>query len=122
LKKGLTERQKRVLEIIKDTIRKSGYPPTEREIAQKLGLKWIKGVQRHIDALKKKGYIKKGKGARAIQLVDFIGVKEIPILGEIAAGRPILAEENIQGYFKLNGDIAPWKDAFQVFLIEIMFW
>jgi len=112
LKKGLTERQKRVLEIIKDTIRKSGYPPTEREIAQKLGLKWIKGVQRHIDALKKKGYIKKGKGARAIQLVDFIGVKEIPILGEIAAGRPILAEENIQGYFKLNEDIAPWKDAF----------
>lgn len=110
--KKLTSRQKQVLSIIKETIEKRGCPPTEREIAQKLGLKWVRGVQRHIEALQKKGYIKKSKGKRAIQLVDFIKIKEIPILGEIAAGKPILAEENIQGYLKLNEDIAPWKDSF----------
>jgi len=110
--KKLTEKQKKILEVIKASLKERGYPPTEREIGQKIGLKWIKAVQRHILALEKKGYIKKGRGARAIQLRSFIGTKEVPILGEIAAGKPILAEENVIGYFKLNENIAPWDNTF----------
>ena len=103
----LTEKQKEILEFIKKTMFKKGVSPTFREIMQFFGFKSIKTVQDHIKALKRKGYIKKDPNkSRSIVLDDFSkALKDtirVPILGQISAGKPILAEENIEGYINLD--------------------
>jgi len=104
---NLTKRQKEILEFIKKTTFKKGVSPTFREIMQFFGFKSIKTVQDHIKALKRKGYIKKDPNkSRSIVLDDFSkALKDtirVPILGQISAGKPILAEENIEGYINLD--------------------
>lgn len=97
----LTGRQGQVLQAIENFISKFGYPPSIRELAEKLSIASPRGVQRHLEVLAKKGFIKRTSLARGIQLVkDFIEEKiparVLPLLGRVAAGTPILAEENVE--------------------------
>jgi repressor LexA len=101
--KGLTERQKEVLEYLKYYIRTFRYPPTIREVAEHLGVS-VKGAYDHIKALQKKQVIKCYLNrSRAIKLLGDNDVYEdsrsqsVPILGAVAAGRPLFAEENMEG-------------------------
>jgi repressor LexA len=101
-----TERQKEVLNFIASYIQTHAYPPTIREVADFFSIS-IKGAHDHLAALKKKGLLKQGdKKSRAMELV-MTGKKEdtfveIPVLGTVAAGRPIMAVENMDGSIKLH--------------------
>ena len=107
--KGLTVRQKKVLDYIKEYIEEEKYPPTIREIADYLGIS-VKGSYDHVKALEKKSYIKcRGNRSRAIEVLATeeeggVYVMEIPILGNVAAGKPLFAEENFDGVVKLPSD------------------
>ena len=106
MKSFLTERQRKVFEFLKEHISERGYPPTLREVAQNLGIKWTKGIEKHLQALEKKGYIKRFPGARSIEILGFSRGRSIPVVGTIAGGRPILAEENIEKTLTLDEDLA----------------
>lgn len=109
----LTERQQAVLAFLEKYIARQGYPPSEREIAKGLGTKWTRGVQLHLAALEERGLIRRGKGARAIELTGPAQEQRgLPILGRVAAGKPVLAEENRIGMLPLDKSRYPWKDAF----------
>ncbi|MBA7567526.1 LexA repressor [subsurface metagenome] len=97
----LTERQNAILSFIKDFAEERGYPPTIPEIQEEFGIKSPNGVSNHLKALIKKGYLKRDSSrARAL---EFCGKKSgIPLVGNIAAGSPILAEENLEGYFTMK--------------------
>lgn len=100
MKPKLTDRQQEILDFIVQAIQSKGYPPTLREISHRFDISSTQGARRHIDALEKKGYITRESGARSISVANDIldlrpnqDVVSIPILGEVAAGEPILAEE-----------------------------
>ncbi|MDI6828409.1 MAG: transcriptional repressor LexA [Armatimonadota bacterium] len=100
--KRLTERQKLVLNFLAQYIRKHGYPPSIREIGAGVGIKSLRGVTIHLDALEKKGYIRRERTSRSIMILRQADEKEeaytkLPLLGAIAAGEPLLAVENIEG-------------------------
>ena len=95
----LTQRQQQVLDIIRQHIDETGYPPTRAEIAKDLGFKSANAAEEHLKALARKGAIEIIAGAsRGIRLPDSAG---IPIVGRVAAGNPVLAEENIEDYCDL---------------------
>jgi len=99
--KELTDRQKQVLSFIADYIKKNSYPPTIREVADHYEIS-VKGAHDHITALKKKGHLKYAeKRPRTMGLThkrpEDMDMMEIPVLGTVAAGVPILAEENFDG-------------------------
>jgi len=103
--KELTKRQGEVLAFIAGYIHTHAYPPTIREVAEFFSIS-VKGAHDHLTALKKKGLLKQGdKKSRTIELLkpgekdDF---EEIPVLGTVAAGRPILSDENMDGIIKLD--------------------
>ncbi len=109
-KKQLTDRQEKILSFIQQFQQESGYPPTLREIGKHFGISSTFGVKRHLDALVKKGYLNiLGNASRGISITkdelfnpEPINISEkesnkIPIIGRVAAGSPILAEENIEG-------------------------
>lgn len=102
---SLTKRQEAILEYIKEKIKTTGYPPSVREIAEAVGLKSSSTVHAHLLQLEEKGYLKRDASkTRAIIPVDPeqpqpIGeVISLPLIGSVAAGTPILAEENIEDY------------------------
>ena len=106
-RKRLTERQSLVYEFIQDSIRERGYPPTIREIGTKLQIRSTNGVNDHLKALERKGYIvRDDMKSRALRPVEMEtpqpqkhftqDTRTIPILGRIAAGLPLLAEENVE--------------------------
>jgi len=105
--KELTARQKEVLSYIAEYLRKHSYPPTIREIADNFGIS-VKGAHDHITALRKKGHLKQAdKRPRTMGLThavkeDSSSLVEVPILGSVAAGAPILAEENFNGNIVLH--------------------
>ena len=106
--KGLTERQNEVLSFIAEHINTHLYPPTIREIAGHFSIS-VKGAQDHVTALKKKGRLKQtDKRSRTIELIrsneeeGVMHLTDIPILGTVAAGNPILAEENWEGTVTLH--------------------
>ena len=104
--KDLTKRQEEVLEFITGFINAHTYPPTIREVAEFFSIS-VKGAHDHLTALKKKGLIKQGdKKSRTLELVKSIDeikdFEEIPILGSVAAGRPTLAVENMDGSIRLH--------------------
>ena len=109
--KELTERQKSVLQAIREWIKEHGYPPTIRELGQRLGIKSLRGVTSHLDALARKGQLSRKRSARGIRiLVDSpSGAVEItmrvPILGRIAAGKPLLAEEQVEGQLVIDASL-----------------
>ena len=99
--KSLTDRQAAIFSFIKEFAMEKGYPPTIPEIQEEFGIRSPNGVNNHLKALIRKGYLKRDSSrARALEI---IGRKEgIPIIGRVAAGQPILAEENLEGYFNLS--------------------
>lgn len=93
----LTARQEEVLQLIKNNIEETGYPPTRAEIAQELGFRSANAAEEHLRALARKGAIEMVPGAsRGIRLPH--EQQGIPLVGRVAAGNPILAEENIEDY------------------------
>lgn len=92
----LTKRQGEVYKFIKNHHRRWGYPPTIREIADHIGAKYSHGVERHLQALERKGFIKReAVKSRGIQLTQSAFGMPVPVIGRITAGKPILAVENI---------------------------
>lgn len=100
----LTPRQQQVLDILKESIEDSGYPPTRAEIAQKLGFKSPNAAEEHLKALARKGAIEIIPGAsRGIRIPHDESANDegLPIIGRVAAGSPILAQEHIEDHCKL---------------------
>ncbi len=109
----LTKRQTEVLELIRRNIEDTGYPPTRAEIAKELGFRSANAAEEHLKALARKGAIEVVPGAsRGIKLPAQNNLG-IPIVGQVAAGNPILAEENIEDYCSLQpGFFSPAADYF----------
>jgi repressor LexA len=105
--KQLTKRQQTVLEAIRGSIKEHGYPPTIRELGKKLGIKSLRGVTAHLDAIAKKGFLKREPRARSISLLDLMAPFEhalqVPVVGRIRAGSPVLAQENVDGHVVVDG-------------------
>lgn len=96
----LTARQAEVLQLIADFVQATGFPPTRAEIAKQLGFRSANAAEDHLRALERKGYIEMLPGAsRGIRLREGLG---IPVVGRVAAGNPILAEQHIQGRFQID--------------------
>ena len=96
---NLTQRQQQVLDLIRQHIEETGYPPTRADIAQNLGFKSANAAEEHLKALARKGAIEMIAGtSRGIRLPESAG---IPIIGRVAAGNPILAEAHIEDYCAL---------------------
>ena len=99
---GLTKRQEMVLDFITQSINSRGYPPTLREIGSYMGIRSTNGVNDHLRALERKGYLKReDMKSRALRPVNMESgsedqVVEIPLVGRVAAGEPVLAEQNIE--------------------------
>lgn len=118
--KGITDRQKEVLTFISTFTEDNSYPPTVREIGDHFGIS-LRAVQDHITALQKKGYLTQTqKRSRSIRVLSDIRDKEqslyvgkIPLLGTVAAGKPLLSEENLDGYITLAEPfVRPGKNYF----------
>ncbi|MBK8264585.1 MAG: repressor LexA [Nannocystis sp.] len=98
MKPTLTHRQQQALSFISSCLDQRGYPPTLREIGEHMGIRSTNGVNDHLKALERKGYLQRDElKSRALRPVDQPESRraEVPILGRVAAGQPILAEENI---------------------------
>ena len=100
----LTPRQKQILEMIQEFIAETGMPPTRAEIARQLGLKSANAAEEHLRALQRKGVLELLPGAsRGIQLKDSLRDQMgLPLVGRVAAGSPILAQEHIEAHYKLD--------------------
>jgi len=100
----LTPRQSQILEMIQDFIAETGMPPTRAEIARELGFKSANAAEEHLRALQKKGVLELVPGAsRGIQLKDSLREQiGLPLVGRVAAGSPILAEEHIETHYRLD--------------------
>lgn len=115
----ISAKQSEILEYIKEQILAKGYPPAVREICKAVNLKSTSSVHSHLETLEKNGYIRRDPTKpRAIEIVDDNfnltrkEMRNIPIVGTVAAGQPIFAEENISGYFPLLADELPAGDLF----------
>lgn len=109
--KGLTKRQREILTYLMDTMQERGYPPSVREIGAALGLTSSSTVHSHLAALEKKGYIHRDPSKpRAIEILKDSASQPprrpvlVPVLGRIAAGQPLFAEENVEDIFPLPRD------------------
>ncbi len=102
--RDLTPRQKEILELIQSFIAEYGMPPTRADIARELGFKSANAAEEHLRALQKKGVLELVPGAsRGIQLKDSLREQMgLPLVGRVAAGSPILAEEHIETHYKLD--------------------
>ena len=100
----LTDRQREVLDFISDSIRKRGYPPTLREIGSHFGIRSTNGVNDHLRALEKKGFLhREDLKSRALRpLVTEENYVEVPVLGKVAAGQPLLAVQNYEDTVKID--------------------
>jgi len=100
----LTPRQKQILELIQDFIYETGMPPTRAEIAKELGFKSPNAAEEHLRALQKKGVLDLLPGAsRGIRLKDSLRDQMgLPLVGQVAAGNPILAEEHIETHYRID--------------------
>ena len=118
----LSLRQTKILEFIKQEIRKKGYPPAVREIGEAVGLLSSSTVHGHLQTLEDKGYIRRDPTKpRAIEILDSSSdlldakkVVHIPVVGRVTAGQPILAVENIEGTFPLPADLVRQDNVFML--------
>lgn len=117
----ISSKQKEILEYIKNEIINRGYPPAVREICEAVHLKSTSSVHSHLETLEKNGYIRRDPTKpRAIEIVDDSfnmtrrEMVNIPIVGTVTAGQPILAVENIEGYFPLLSEDMPHGEAFML--------
>jgi repressor LexA len=101
--KELTPRQAEILQLIRDTIEETGFPPTRMEIARMLGFASPNAAEEHLRALERKGVIEILDGtARGLRLKEALG---LPLVGRVAAGAPILAEEHIVGRYSVDPNL-----------------
>lgn len=100
----ITTRQKQVLEIINEYIEKTGCPPTQREIAGRLGVNGTMGIMKHLKALEKKGFLSRREGSSRGIVLNMPAARAVslPIVGMVRAGEPQPAVEDIQGYFSID--------------------
>src|SRR5690606_4963286 len=100
----LTDRQQEILDLIRQTVARTGFPPTRAEIARALGFKSPNAAEDHLRALQKKGVLELVPGAsRGIQLKDSLREQlGLPLVGRVAAGRPILAQEHIETHYQID--------------------
>ena len=117
----ISAKQREILQYIKDEILSKGYPPAVREICKAVHLKSTSSVHAHLETLEKKGYIRRDPTKpRAIEIIDddFNLVRReiinVPVIGQIAAGEPIYAEQNIEGYFPILPEDMPAGNAFML--------
>ena len=115
----ITAKQQEILEYIKDEILRKGYPPAVREICEAVHLKSTSSVHSHLESLEKNGYIRRDPTKpRAIEICDdsFQMVRtemvSLPVVGTVAAGQPILAQENIENYFPIPAEYIPPGESF----------
>lgn len=117
----ISKKQLEILEYIKEQILSRGYPPAVREICEAVNLKSTSSVHSHLETLEKNGYIRRDPTKpRAIEIIDDTfnltrrEMVQVPIIGCVAAGEPLLAQENIQDYFPIPVDFMPNKDTFML--------
>ena len=115
----ITKKQEEILNYIKDEILERGFPPAVREICQAVGLKSTSSVHSHLESLEKNGYIRRDPTkTRAIEILDesFNMLRRemvnVPVVGTVAAGQPILAEQNIDSYFPIPSEYMPNEQSF----------
>ena len=116
---NITDKQREILEYIKAEILNRGYPPAVREICEAVKLKSTSSVHAHLETLEKNGYIRRDPTKpRAIEIVDENfnltrrEMVNVPIVGKVAAGEPILAVENIENYFPIPAEFMPNEPTF----------
>lgn len=117
----ITAKQREILEYIKHEILNKGYPPAVREICEAVHLKSTSSVHAHLETLEKNGYIRRDPTKpRAIEIIDENfnltrrEVVNVPIIGSVAAGQPILAVENIESYFPIPAEMMPNQETFML--------
>ncbi len=117
----ISEKQKEILEYIKKEILDHGYPPAVREICEAVNLKSTSSVHSHLETLAKNGYIRRDPTKpRAIEIIDENfnlnrrEMVQVPIVGRVAAGQPILAVENIESYFPIPAEFMPKEESFML--------
>ncbi len=117
----ISAKQKEILEFIKQEILNKGYPPAVREICEAVGLKSTSSVHSHLETLEKNGYIRRDPTKpRAIEIMDDNfnltrrEVVNVPVIGSVAAGQPLLALENIESYFPIPSEYVPNADTFML--------
>ncbi|MEY8352113.1 transcriptional repressor LexA [Lachnospiraceae bacterium 54-53] len=117
----ITPKQQEILEYIKETILKKGYPPAVREICEAVRLKSTSSVHSHLETLEEKGYIRRDPTKpRTIEIIDDCfnltrrEVVNVPVLGTVAAGQPLYAEENIENYYPIPSDMLPNAETFML--------
>ena len=115
----ITDKQQEILNYIKDQILKRGFPPSVRDICEAVKLKSTSSVHSHLETLEKNGYIRRDPTKpRAIEVCDdsFHMIRtemvSLPIIGSVAAGQPIFAEENIESYFPVPSEVVPSGESF----------
>ena len=109
---SITNKQLEILEYIKNTILSEGYPPALREICEAVHLRSTSSVHAHLSALEEKGYIRRAPAKpRTIEILDDLfnfstrEMVNIPVVGTVAAGEPILAEERVEDYFPFPAEV-----------------
>ena len=109
---ALTDRQSEILKLIRELMEVSGYPPTRAEIAERMGFKSVNAAEQHLRALERKGAIEIAEGAsRGIRVCDARPASranrllELPVIGRVAAGSPMLAEEHVQGTYQVDPNL-----------------
>ena len=117
----ISPKQKEILEFIKDQILTRGFPPSVRDICEAVHLKSTSSVHAHLETLEKNGYIRRDPTKpRAIEILDDTfnltrrEVTNVPLLGRVAAGEPILAQENIENYFPIPVEMLPNNHTFML--------
>ena len=117
----ISDKQREILDYIKTEILNKGYPPTVRDICEAVKLKSTSSVHSHLETLEKNGYIRRDPTKpRAIEIVDDNfnltrrEVVNVPMIGRVAAGQPILAVENIESYFPIPDEFMPNAESFML--------
>ena len=117
----ITKKQTEILEYIKSQILNRGYPPSVRDICTAVNLKSTSSVHAHLETLEKNGYIRRDPTKpRAIEIIDDNfnltrrEVVNVPLIGQVAAGQPLLAVENITGYFPIPAEFIPKEEVFML--------
>lgn len=117
---NLTQRQQEILEFIRKVVRERGYPPSVREIGEAIGLSSSSTVHGHLDRLEEKGLIRRDPTKpRAIEVIDDREMRtrrliQVPVVGRVTAGQPILAVENIEESYPLPFDLVRAEDVFML--------
>ena len=117
----ISKKQQEILDYMKNEILNRGFPPSVREICEAVNLKSTSSVHSHLEALEKNGYIRRdATKPRAIEIIDdnFNLVRRevvnVPLVGTVAAGQPILAAENIESYFPFPAEMLPNKETYML--------